>query len=149
MDWPKIGLAKVDHDPPGGLILGAPARSLEFDLPLVRRALGEGGSAGRPSTHIARKVDPGLQDMDEGGDDDLGELVPSKKKSQGKDPRNCEGNGQGRDPGTQVRNRQGEDPRTLEKAAKVGTSVLAQHTARKKDPTTSEAPIKRWCAQKE
>ena len=73
-----------------------------------------------------------------------------ERNNQGKkDPRNCEGNGQGRDPGTQVRNRQGEDPRTLEKAAKVGTSVLAQHTARKKDPTTSEAPIKRWCAQKE
>ena len=48
--WIEIGLAKVGHDPPGGLILGASERSLELDLPLVRRALGEGGSAGRPST---------------------------------------------------------------------------------------------------
>ena len=138
MDWPKIGLAKVGHDPPGGLILGAPARSLEFDLLLVRRALREGGSAGRPSTQfIARKVYPDLQDntpwMKEGMTIWENWCLQRKRErnNQGKDPRNCEGNSQGRDPGTQVRNRQGEDPRTLEKAVKVGTSVLAQHTASK------------------
>ena len=74
--------------------------------------------------------------MDEGGDDDLGELVPFKEKERGttRERRTQEivkETVREGDPGTQVRNRQGEDPRTLEKAVKVGTSVLAQHTASK------------------
>ena len=35
---------------PGGFIQGAPASSLELDPPLVRKAPGEGGSAGRSTS---------------------------------------------------------------------------------------------------
>ena len=65
---------------PGGLIQGAPASSLELDLPLVRGGPGEGESAGTSSTQGDRKRVPsrsrGRHSMDEGGDDDLGGLVP-------------------------------------------------------------------------
>ena len=65
---------------PAGFIQGAPARSLELDLPLVRCAPGEGESAGRSGTQGDRKRgpsrSPGRHSMDEGGDDDLGGLVP-------------------------------------------------------------------------
>ena len=58
----------------------SPARSLELDLPLVRGAPGEGGSAGRSGTQGDRKRGPsrfsGRHSMDDGGDDDLGGLVP-------------------------------------------------------------------------
>ena len=68
----------------GGLIQGAPAGSLELDLPLVRGAPGEGGSARRSSAHGDRKRgvsrSPGRHSMDDGGDDDLGGLVPQAKK---------------------------------------------------------------------
>ena len=65
---------------PGGLIQGVPASSLELDLPLVREGPGEGESAGTSSTQGDRKRGPsrsrGRHSMDEGGDDDLGGLVP-------------------------------------------------------------------------
>ena len=65
---------------PGGINQGAPASSLELDLPLVRGAPGEGGSAGRSGTQGDRKRgpsrSPGRHSMDEEGVDDLGEVVP-------------------------------------------------------------------------
>ena len=80
---------------PGGYIQGAPASSLELDLPLVWGVLGEGGSAGRSGTQGDRKRgpsrSPGRHSMDEGVDDDLGGLVPETKKKEkqpGKGPKN-------------------------------------------------------------
>ena len=65
---------------PGGFIQGAPATSLELDLPLVRGVPGECGSAGRSGTQGDRKRglsrSPGRHCMDEGTDDDFGGLVP-------------------------------------------------------------------------
>ena len=43
---------------PGGFIQGAPASSLDLDLPLVRGAPGEGKGAGRPGTQGDRKRGP-------------------------------------------------------------------------------------------
>ena len=69
---------------PGGFIQGASVSSLDLDLPLVRGALGQGGSAGRSGKQRDRKRgpsrSPGRHSMDEGADDDLGGMVPFNKK---------------------------------------------------------------------
>ena len=68
-DEQEQGRIKLVLPTPGEINQGAPASSLELDLPRVRGALGEGGSAGR-SAHkeIAREDHP--------RDDDLGQVVP-------------------------------------------------------------------------
>ena len=65
---------------PGVINQGAPTSSLVLDLPRVRGAPGKGGSAGTSGTQAGRKRGPSRSPrrhaMDEGGDDDLGGLVP-------------------------------------------------------------------------
>ena len=80
---------------PGGINQGAPASSLELDLPRARGAPGEGGNAGRSGTQGVRKRgpsrSPGRHSTDEDGDDDLGEVVlqtEMKEKQPGKGPKN-------------------------------------------------------------
>ena len=65
--------------------------------------------------------------MDQGGDDDLGGLVPQTKRE---------------------KNSEGEDPRTLEESSKGGNVKTRQIHCQRKDKRTFEAPIKRWRVQK-
>ena len=75
----------------GGFIQGAPASSLELDLPLVRGAPGEGGSAGRSGTQGDRKRGPpDLQDGTPWIKEVMTIWVPQTKReknSEGEDPR--------------------------------------------------------------
>ena len=112
---------------PGGINPGAPASSLELDLPRVRSVPGESGSAGRSSEQGDRKRGPSRspgqplwmrQTMTKWEEWCL--KHKRKKNSQGKDPRTFEENSQRRHLSTQERNGQGKDPRTLEEHKKGG-----------------------------
>ena len=97
---------------PGGINQGAPASSLELDLPRVRGVPGEGGSAGRSGTQGDRKRgpsrSPGRHSMDMRKRMTMWEEwclnQKRKKNNQGKDPKTLEENSQGRDPSTLERN---------------------------------------------
>ena len=75
MNKSKVEPVSSGVAPPGGLIQGAPASSLEVDLPPVRRAPGEGGRALRSGTRGVRERgpsrSPGRHSIDEEGDADV------------------------------------------------------------------------------
>ena len=109
---------------PGGFIQGAPARSLELDLPLVRGVPGERKIR---HTQVDRKRgpsrSPGRHSKDEGADDVLKDWCLKRKEKQ-----------PGRDPSTQERNSQGEDTRTLEDSSTGGIVSARQIHSQRKDP---------------
>ena len=125
---------------PRGFIQGALASCLELDIPLVRGALGEGGSAGRSGTQGDRKRgplrSPGRPSMVVGGDDDLGALVPLTKRERKtarertQEPMKETVRERTHEPKKEKTRMKTHGP--WEKAVKVGTSVLAKYPARER-----------------
>ena len=107
---------------PGGINQGAPASSLELDLPRVLSVPGEGGSAGKSGTQGDRKRgpsrSPGRHSMDMRKRMTMWEEwclnQKRKKNNQGKDPKTLEENSQGRDPSTLERNSQAQETGKLQ-----------------------------------